>query len=88
MPLIYYIAEFVLCSILWGGIAFKYRIIDKTIKMVLLLLSSILLSQMLETGRTSKIYFLLLSVITFPFMLFSLNMELYIFAVFWAILFI
>lgn len=65
-----------------------YPISMNIIQILLLLLSFIFLSRMLEVGKASKIWFLLILIATFPFMLFALNMEQYIFAVFWAILLI
>jgi hypothetical protein len=65
-----------------------YPILINIVQIILLLISFILLSRMLEISRRSRIYFLLLTAVTFPSMLFTLNMEQYIFAFFWSILLI
>jgi hypothetical protein len=63
--------------------ACSYPVAINIIQVFLLFVSVILLGRMLEVGKTSKTGFLLMSVATFPFMLFALNMEQYVFAVFW-----
>jgi hypothetical protein len=69
-------------------LANTYHVSINIIQIILLFISMVLLSRMFEVGKTSRIYFLLVSVATFPFMLFALNMEQYIFAVFWTVLLI
>jgi hypothetical protein len=68
--------------------ACSYPVSINILQIILLFISMILLSRMLEAGKTTGIYFLLISEVTFPFMLFALNMEQYIFSVFWAVLLI
>jgi hypothetical protein len=63
-----------------------YPVIMNIIQILLLLVSFILLGRMLEVSKVSGIYFLLIIVSAFPFMLFALNMEQYVFAFFWTIL--
>ena len=65
-----------------------YPICCNILQNILLLITLLLISRMLEVGKEVKIYFLLLSVAAFPYMLFALNMEQYIFALFWTILLI
>jgi hypothetical protein len=69
-------------------VAQAYPLIMNIVQIILLLIAFILLSRMLDAGRRTRIYFLLLTVSTFPFMLFALNMEQYVFAFFWTILLI
>ena len=65
-----------------------YPISMNIIQIILLLVTIILLSRMLEVSKTTRLFFLLFAVSSFPVMLFALNMEQYIFAVFWTILLI
>ena len=69
-------------------LAYSYPLCLNITQNILLFITLLLLSRMLEVSKTTQIYFLLLSTVTFPFMLFALNMEQYIFAVFWTILLI
>lgn len=64
----------------------SYPLISNILQVTLLIISLILFSRMLEVSKTSKIYFLITATACFPFLLFSLNMEQYIFAVFWTTL--
>ena len=66
----------------------SYPVCMNIIQIILMFITMILISRMLEASKTIKIFFLLILTVTFPFMLFALNMEQYIFAVFWTILLI
>lgn len=56
------------------------------LQIMLLFISIVLLSRMLDVGKPTKIFFLLFAVVAFPFLLFAFNMEQYVFALFWTIL--
>ena len=65
-----------------------YPICINIVQIILLFITLILLSRMLEVGKSTQLFFLLISVAAFPFILFSFVMEQYIFALFWTVLLI
>lgn len=66
----------------------SYPIFMDWIQIFLLSVSILLLSRILSLNKKEKILFLLMNSLSYPFLLFSLNMEQYIFPVFWMILLI
>lgn len=58
------------------------------IQVLLLLISAIMLSRLMNIGKVSKGLFLTLFTVTYPTLLYSLNMEQYIFSLFWLIAFV
>lgn len=65
-----------------------FLVLMNIIQIVLLLCNIIMIARILKLTDVSKAFFLCVSTITYPTLLFSLNMEQYVFAVFWVILLI
>jgi len=66
-----------------------YPIICNFLQIALLGISAILLSRLMNfSGKAEKSLYLAILSFSYPFLLFSLNMEQYVFALFWLILFI
>lgn len=76
------------CSIILFFIPNIYPIIICIIQVFLLLLSFLMISKMIGLTKISKMFFLIIITFSYPTLLFSLNMEQYIFATFWLVLFI
>jgi len=64
----------------------SYIIIVNIIQVLLLLVSIIIIARMLQLSGVSKIFLLVICTATYPVLLFSLNMEQYIFSLFWLII--
>ena len=62
-----------------------YPVCINIIQIILLFITILLLSRMLNAGKETTLFFLIFSVAAFPFLLFAFNMEQYIFALFWTI---
>lgn len=77
-----------LCSYILFFIPYAYPLILNMIQVILLLYSIVMISRLLELQAHFKLLFMLFCVSTFPFIFFSLNMEQYIFSVFWLVLFV
>lgn len=65
-----------------------YPIAIDIIQIVLLLVSFVSITRILSLSGATKAFLLIIFMISYPTLLFSLNMEQYIFVVFWLILFI
>ena len=65
-----------------------YSILMAIMQIIIIAYIYILISRLLKLSGAEKILFLILSNFTYPFLLFALNMEQYVFATFWLVLFI
>jgi hypothetical protein len=65
-----------------------YFIIINVIQIILLQFSLVLISRMAKLNPSNALFFFGISTLSYPVLFFSLNMEQYIFPVFWLVLFI
>lgn len=65
-----------------------YAILMALIQVLLLGYISVLIARLLKINSLEKTLFFILCTFTYPFVLFALNMEQYVFATFWLVLFI
>ncbi len=66
----------------------SYYILENTVQVILLLMTAVMLAKMLKLKGHAKILFLLCHTFSYTFLLFALNMEQYIFVVFYLVLFL
>lgn len=76
------------CSIILFFIPNIYPIIMSIIQVFLLFISYLMISRMIGLSKISKMFFLTIISFSYPTLLFSINMEQYVFATFWLILFL
>ncbi len=65
-----------------------YSIIMGIIQAFLFIVSMVSVARMLEAKKQTKLLFLVLTAVSYPFLLNTLNLEQYVFSVFWLIMFI
>lgn len=65
-----------------------YPLVIAMLQCALLLITLILLARIVKLQGNHKTYFLILCVISYPVLLFSINLEQYVFSVFWLVLFL
>lgn len=65
-----------------------YAILIAIMQVLLMAYSYILIARLLKLKGTEKFFFLVMCTFTYPFLLFSLNLEQYVFATFWLIMMI
>ncbi|ACS99109.1 hypothetical protein [Paenibacillus sp. JDR-2] len=87
-----YAAPFALIAMILSKVLFfipnSYPIMMQIIHVFVMQFAMILLARMMKLQSMDKVFFLLFMSFSYPFLLFMLNIEQYIFAVFWLILFI